>query len=168
MLTGKNARQGKFAELVHEEGAEGVRENFTLVAKAIPTAAAGRNSAPWFGMAGVPTGPWWNLDAGVPKMSKGYNSQWSVDWELQPTYFGVISSAGADYTYLNPIAPPEIVTGGGDNKTISNIYRWIIKGGIPIAWNSGYRKVGAAWEYANGNMLSRHANSPRIFRLARA
>jgi len=52
--------------------------------------------------------------------------------------------------------------------TISNIYRWIIKGGVPVAWNSGYRKVGAAWEYATGRILSRQANSPRIFRMARA
>ncbi len=58
--------------------------------------------------------------------------------------------------------------GSGDNMTISNIYRWIIKGGVPVAWNSGYRKVGAAWEYATGRILSRQANSPRIFRMARA
>jgi hypothetical protein len=79
----------------------------------------------------------------------------------------IISSPAAQYTYLNPLGL-DFKTGGGDNMTISNIYRWIIKGAVPIAWNSGYRKVGAAWEYAHGGLLSRQANSPRIFRLARA
>ena len=155
----------KLVELVHDSE---VNENFTIVGEAIPTEIEGRKGAPWFGMTGIRTGPWWNLnDDGQLDSLFGYNFNWINDWVTQPLYFGVQLGQMQNLTGVGTKEQKE--GNGGNDLPIGVIYTWIRKGAIPVAWSTGaFQKVGAAWNYATGRVLpSRQVRCPRLMRSAR-
>lgn len=116
---------GKLPEMTHEGGEDGIRENFTLVGEAIPQSGLGVNGdptlpleytsrfgAPWFALASVPSGAWWNLGTGSrhpnrTNIADGYNIHWSAApegvplseaWATTPVYFGVQKGGYLDLT----------------------------------------------------------------------
>ena len=98
----------------------------------------------------------------------GYNVNWSADWTTHPTYFAVISTQA--YLDLHITFERLPSPGTQSNLKLGDIYNWVRKGAIPIAWQpKGYRRVGAAWDYGTDRIaVSRFAGSPRIMRVARA
>jgi hypothetical protein len=152
---------GKFVELVHDGT---VNQNYVLVGEAIPEDEAALLGAPWFGMAGLPKGPWWNNRDN----KQGYNPLWESDWLTTTLYFGVLYFASRPGATIDlHITDDEV--GPGDDLKIGDIYSWIRKGATPVAWyGPTYRKVGSAWNYAAGRVLpSRLARCPRTLRCAR-
>lgn len=162
---------GKFVEMVQSST---IKSTFTLVGESITQDANAREGAPWFGVAGLPSAPWWNLSSGSPSINQGYNRDWTPgDWTETTLYFGVLKGAERDLTNysttpsgdLNP--DTGLIT--GDNMRFGDIYTFIRKGAIPVAWAGQYAKVGAAWDYATQRIpVSRVPMlSPRISRIWR-
>lgn len=60
---------------------------------------------------------------------------------------------------------PDVV-GNGSDLLLGDIYRWVVKGATPVAWNPEvYRKVAAAFDYGTGRVLpSRVCRNPRCAR----
>lgn len=111
-----------------------------------------RLGAVWFGALDFDRAPWWNIINDVyNRVEGGYNTQWTGDWTTQPVYFTVDRGK---YPYL--YNPPDVGSkdpGTGNNMTIGDIYRFVLKGGTPVADHpSVYRKIGAAWNYATGRL----------------
>lgn len=127
---------------------------FIFVGEAI---AAGddraRKGAVWYGGLDHTRSPWWNRNPnGRYDRTRGYNTQWMGDWETMPVYFSV-SNGEYPYLYLPPPPPASPNPGTGDNMTIGDIYRFILKGATPFAQHSSVlKKVGAAWNYATGRL----------------
>ena len=138
---------GLHVNLVHDAG---VNENYTLVGEAVPTDDAGREAAPWFCFVRFANAPWWNEDIeGKPQRTLGYNVSWTMALAEKTVYFGTIATS--QYPDLR-ITSDESPVGPGDNLSLGDIYRWIKKGAVPVAWAGGYAKVGAAWDYATGRL----------------
>ncbi len=57
----------------------------------------------------------------------------------------------------------------GNIMKLGDIYKFIRKDGIPVAWDAGvYAKVGTAWNYATGRVMpSRLVRCPRLWRSVR-
>ncbi len=151
---------GLHVNLVHDAG---VNENYTLVGEAVPTDDAGREAAPWFCFVRFANAPWWNEDIeGKPQRTLGYNVSWTMALAEKTVYFGTIATS--QYPDLR-ITSDESPVGPGDNLSLGDIYRWIKKGAVPVAWAGGYAKVGAAWDYATGRLeTSRYLSGMRSIR----
>lgn len=152
---------GLFVAMVHTDA---VNQAFTLVGEAVPTDDEARLAAPWFCFVRFQNSPWWNLnedDRPVPDRDFGYNRSWESATNERTVYFGTIATS--EYPDLRETTPPG--PEAGDNLSLGDIYRWIHKGGVPVAWAGGYAKVGAAWDYASGRLLcSRYASNMRSIR----
>lgn len=157
---------GKFVEMVHDDD---LRSEFTLVAEAIPDDEEARLSAPFFSLVGYPSAPWWNVNPNDPEAGPnknfGYNPSWIADPLTTMVYFGVQIN---EYPKLIDTDDDTEPPGSGDNLSLGDTYRFSVNGGVPVAWNGGYDKIGAAWDYATNRVLaSRHSRCPRNARGAR-
>lgn len=147
---------------------QAVRENYTLVAESITLDENARRGAVWFAGVGTPRAPWWNPnDEDILDVRWGYNTEWISDWATTPIYLGVQDGG---YPYLRQplgLEPPASNAGEGNNMSVSDIYRFIVKGATPVAQTRNVaRRVGAAWDWASGRAtVSRVTRSfPRLIR----
>lgn len=165
---------GKLVELVHDSV---LNSNYVLVGEAIPSydpneaqmsdEHAARLGAPWFALVEFGKGPWWNVNDLLtpprPDKNKGYNPRWRTDWRSMPIYFGV--SGGDSPNLFNTTGDP----GGGSNMSEGYIFKWVVKGAVPVAMTGDVRaKVGSAWNYGTGRVMpSRLIRCPRLIRSIR-
>lgn len=159
---------GKFVEMLHDPA---ISDAFTLVGESITNDADARKGAPWFALAGLPSALWWNISptTGRPNRNQGYNPDWAAgSWDETPIYFGITGGGYLDLsnTESNPgVGTAENVA----NLRLEDIYSFIQKGAMPVAWDAQYTKIGAAWDYATGRIpVGRYPMmSPRISRIWR-
>ena len=108
----------------------------------------------------------WDTDLhGRTDKRAGYNPNWTTDWPNKPIYFGIQANGVLDLHVTDP-DEQDAEVGDGSDLLIGDIYKWVIKGATPVAWNPAvYRKVAAAFDYGTGRVLpSRVCRNPRCVR----
>ena len=180
MLDQSGAWRGLLSPLCHSEFMQ--EEGFIFVGEAIAGGIdEARLGAPWYGVLDYDRAPWWIRNDDEPPnnpyhRANGYNTQWTGDWTTMPVYFEVRADGPAGqmppqrYPYLyRPLTTGPTDPGDGQNMKLSDIYRFILKGGTPVAGNQQVmRKVGAAWNYATGRLpLNRWDRWGRVVRFQR-